>query len=225
MHKLINGLHHFQSEIFQSHKDLFESLSKGQHPEVLFITCSDSRIDPSLITQTNPGDLFILRNAGNIVPAFGASNGGEGATIEYAVYALGVKDIVVCGHTACGAMGGLLHPEKVEKLTMVKRWLAHAEVTKTIVAENYGKLDLTDEQLLNVSIQENVLVQLENLKTHPSVATRLAQGRLNLHAWVYKFQTGEVFAYKKNEGQFVSLKEAMNGSTECRPRLTTASLM
>lgn len=225
MHKLIKGLHQFQSEIFTSQRELFESLSKGQNPEVLFITCSDSRIDPNLITQTNPGDLFVLRNAGNIVPAFGASNGGEGATIEFAVSALGVKDIIVCGHSSCGAMSGLLHPEKLQSLPTVKSWLAHAEVTKTIVTENYSKLNLTDEQLMNVSIQENVLVQLENLKTHPSVAARLARGDLNLHAWVYKFQSGEVFAYEKSQGQFVSLKEAPNDSTSSRPRLVAASLM
>ena len=104
MQKLLEGLHHFQQNIFSSQRELFERLAKGQSPETLFITCSDSRINPNLLTQTQPGELFILRNAGNIIPPYGAANGGEGATIEYAVAVLGVKDIIVCGHAHCGAM-------------------------------------------------------------------------------------------------------------------------
>lgn len=225
MHKLIKGLHEFQTQIFQSQKELFERLSQGQRPEVLFITCSDSRINPNLITQTNPGDLFILRNAGNIVPPFGATNGGEGATIEFAVAALGVKDIIVCGHSSCGAIQGLLNPEQLVNLPEVSRWLVQAQASKRIAEENYCDLNLSKEQLLNVTIQENVLVQLENLKTHPSVASRLARGVLNLHGWVYKISTGEVFAYNPKEGQFLAVKEVPHASNDSRPRLTAESLM
>ena len=114
MQKLVNGVHHFQQNIFSSQRELFERLANGQNPETLFITCSDSRIDPNLLTQTDPGELFILRNAGNIVPAYGAANGGEAATIEYAVAVLGVKDIIICGHSQCGAMKGLLQPGRFE---------------------------------------------------------------------------------------------------------------
>lgn len=221
MLKLIKGLHHFQSEIFLSHKELFERLAHGQNPDALFITCADSRINPNLITQTNPGDLFILRNAGNIIPPYGAANGGEGATIEFAVAALGVKDIIVCGHSHCGAMKGLLHPEQLHDLPSVSAWLSHAEATRRTVRENYS--DLNDEQLLNVATQENVLVQLENLRTHPAVAARLSRGHLNLHGWMYKIETGEVFSYQPEEGQFLPLTEVPAGIERRRPRLATGS--
>lgn len=203
MQKLIQGLHHFQSNIFSSQRELFERLAGGQSPDALFITCSDSRINPNLITQTQPGDLFILRNAGNIIPPFGAANGGEGATIEYAVSALGVKDIIVCGHSRCGAMSGLLSPESLTELPTVRTWLSHAEATRRIVKENYGHL--CGDALQTATVEENVLVQIENLRTHPSVAAAIARGALNLHGWVYKFETGQVFAYDPEDGQFLPL--------------------
>nr|MBA3924157.1 carbonic anhydrase [Nostocaceae cyanobacterium] len=108
MKKLIKGLREFKANYVSTHQELFEQLSQGQKPRVLFITCSDSRIDPNLITQAQLGELFVIRNAGNIVPPFGATNGGEGATIEYAVQALGIRQIIVCGHSHCGAMKGLM---------------------------------------------------------------------------------------------------------------------
>lgn len=203
MRKLIAGLHHFQSQIFLSQKELFERLAQGQSPDALFITCSDSRINPNLITQTSPGDLFILRNAGNIVPAYGATNGGEGATIEFAVAGLNIKDIIICGHSFCGAMKGLLTPEILDDMPMMKTWLSYADATRRIVQENYEPLDSAES--LNVAIQENVLVQLENLRTHPTVSARLARGELNLHGWVYKIETGEVFSYQVEQGQFMPL--------------------
>jgi carbonic anhydrase len=207
MQKLINGLHQFQSSVFSSQRELFERLAHGQTPDALFITCSDSRINPNLITQTEPGELFILRNAGNIIPPHGAANGGEGATIEYAVAALGVKDIIVCGHSHCGAMSGLLNPAGLDELPQVRSWLSHAESTRRIVKENYGHL--SGQALLTTTVEENVLVQLENLRTHPTVAAALSGGRLNLHGWVYKIETGEVFAYDPREGQFEPLVAAV----------------
>jgi len=219
MLKLITGLHHFQSEIFLSHKELFERLAHGQNPDALFITCADSRINPNLITQTNPGDLFILRNAGNIIPPYGAAIGGEAATIEFAVAALGVKDIIVCGHSHCGAMRGLFHPEELVDLPTVSAWLSLAEATRRTVKENYSNLN--DEQLLNVATQENVLVQLENLRTHPAVSARLSNGQLNLHAWMYKIETGQVFSYQPDEGQFLPLTEMPAATERQRLRLTT----
>jgi carbonic anhydrase len=203
MQKLFDGLHHFQKNIFSSQRELFERLVKGQSPETLFITCSDSRINPNLLTQTEPGELFILRNAGNIVPPYGAANGGEGATIEYAVAALDVKDIIICGHSHCGAMKGLLDPDSLWELPQVSQWLSHAEATRRIMRENYT--ELTDNDLLTATVEENVLVQLENLRTHPSVAARLARGRLNMHGWVYQIETGKVFAYDPEQGQFLPL--------------------
>src|SRR5947208_16582436 len=135
MQKLVEGIHHFQANIFRSQRELFERLAHGQQPDALFITCSDSRINPNLITHTEPGDLFILRNAGNIIPPYGAANGGEGATIEYAVAGLGVQDIIICGHSHCGAMKGLLAPEGLQDLPVFAAWLSHAEATRWSVRE------------------------------------------------------------------------------------------
>ncbi len=207
MQKLVDGIHEFQQQYFTSHKLLFERLANGQQPLALFITCSDSRIDPSLLTQTQPGELFIMRNAGNIVPPYGAVMGGEAATIEFAICVLKVKDIIVCGHSHCGAMNGLLHPEQVVEMPAVQVWLTHAEATSRIMKENYKHI--TEEApRLTATVEENVLVQLENLRTHPSAAAKLARGELKLHGWVYKFETGQVFAYDADEGQFLPMAEA-----------------
>ena len=206
MKKLVKGLHQFQTQVFLSQRELFDRLSKGQSPDALFITCSDSRINPNLITQTEPGELFILRNAGNIVPPYGASNGGEGATVELAVTGLGVKDIIVCGHSLCGAMNALLHPEKLDNLPLLSSWLSNAESTKRITTENYN--NVPDEDLQNIAVQKNVLVQLENLRTHPSVAAKISRGELNLHGWVYKIETGTVFYYDPKDGQFEPLTQS-----------------
>ena len=206
MQKLVEGIHQFQGGIFSSKQRLFEGLVQGQHPLALFITCSDSRINPNLLTQTEPGELFILRNAGNIVPPYGAVEGGEAATIEYAVSVLGVKDIVICGHSHCGAMGGLLDAPLIAKLPAVRSWLRHAESTHRIIEENY--VHITDPAArLTATVEENVLVQLEHLRTHPAVAAALSRKALNLHGWVYKFETGQVFSYHPQDGQFVSVEE------------------
>ncbi len=208
MQKLIHGLHQFQSRVFASHRDLFERLAHGQKPEALFITCSDSRVVPHLLMQAKPGDLFKLRNAGNIIPPYGAVSGGEEATIEYALTALGVRDIIVCGHSDCGAMSGLLHPEALTEMPAVSRWLNHAEATRRIVRENYKHLE--GRELLNAAIQENVIVQIENLRTHPAVATRLSRGDLNLHGWMYQIETGKVFVYDPEQGQFLSIQQDLS---------------
>jgi carbonic anhydrase len=205
MQKLISGIHQFRSKEFRPLQSLFEQLSKGQSPETLFITCSDSRIDPNLLTRSQPGELFILRNAGNIVPPHGAANGGEAATIEFAVAGLGVKDIIVCGHSHCGAMKALLEPESVASMPSLAGWLSHAESTRRIMLDNYTHLD--GDRRVTATVEENVLVQLENLQTLPSVASRLVKGDLFLHGWVYKIETGEVFAYDFNEGQFVPIAQ------------------
>jgi carbonic anhydrase len=205
MQKLVHGIHQFQANIFTSQRELFERLADGQHPQALFITCSDSRINPNLITQTEPGELFILRNAGNIIPPHGAANGGEGATVEFAVAGLGIEDIIVCGHSLCGAMKGLLKPEAIKDMPVLSAWLSHAEATRRIIREKYQ--DREGQALLTTAIEENVLVQLENLRTHPAVAAKLATGKVKLHGWVYKLETGEVFQYDPQRGQFLPLVE------------------
>jgi carbonic anhydrase len=204
MQKLVAGIHHFQNEIFRRKQEMFADLVEGQSPLALFITCSDSRIDPSLLTQTQPGELFIMRNAGNIVPPYGTVHGGEAATIEYAVRALKVRDIVICGHSHCGAMSGLLQRESLDKLPAVRAWLNYAEATYQIVEDNYGHIQDPDERL-TVTVEENVLVQLENLRTHPAVAAGLATGNLKLHGWVYEFESGHVYAYTPDSDDFVSI--------------------
>lgn len=212
MQKLLEGLRHYQTNIFGTQRELFERLSEGQSPDVLFITCSDSRINPNLLTQTEPGDLFILRNAGNIVPAYGSVQGGEAATIEFAVAGLGVKDIIICGHTHCGAMKSLLTPPASRDFPALTQWLSHAETTRRIVQDKYQGTE--DSLLLSITIQENVLAQMNNLRTHPVVASGLSQGTLKLHGWVYKIETGEVFGYDPKLAQFQIL-------TEQRARLLT----
>jgi carbonic anhydrase len=205
--KLVQGLHQFQANYFRPHREIFKELVKGQHPESLIIACSDSRVSPTLLTQSKPGDVFVLRNAGNIVPPYGASQGGEAATIEYAVAALGVKEIIVCGHTLCGAMKALMHPEDAAELPAVRSWLGHAEATRAIIKENYSHLE--GEARHKAAIEENVLVQLENLRTHPAVAAKLACRELTLHGWVYKMETGQVFSYDVEQGQFLPLTPAV----------------
>ena len=203
MQKLVQGLHQFQSQVFRAHQELFERLDKGQSPETLFITCSDSRINPNLITQTGPGELFILRNVGNLVPRYDEHVGSTAAAIEFAVAALQVKDIVICGHSNCGAMQAVLDPASLEKLPATREWLAHAQETGKIIRENYNHLEGKDR--LHATVEENVLVQLEHLRTHPSVAQAMDAGNLRVHGWVYKIQTGEVFAYDPHQAQFASL--------------------
>ncbi|MBX3441886.1 MAG: carbonic anhydrase [Planctomyces sp.] len=219
MQKLIQGIHQFQQKNFRSLQQLFEELAQRQTPDTLFITCSDSRIDPNLLTRSQPGDLFILRNAGNIVPPHGAANGGEAATIEFAVAGLGVKDIIICGHSHCGAMKGLLNPSMLNSLPETAAWLQHAETTRRIMRENYPDLDA--EKQLTATIEENVLVQLENLRTLPAVASRLVKGDLKLHGWVYKIETGEVFAYDVDCGQFVPVAEYQYPPSEAAVRRRT----
>ena len=218
--QLVAGVHHFRQNMFREQQELFSRLAAGQNPQTLFITCSDSRIDPNLITHTDPGDLFVLRNAGNIVPAYGATSGGEVATIEFAVTGVEVSDIVVCGHSHCGAMKGLLKPELLTEMPAVADWLKNAEATRRIVRSKYSHL--TGDALLDVTTEENVLMQIENLQTHPAVAVALAEGKLKLHAWLYDIQSGEVFAFDHANEQFSPLGQVRPAASGFGPnaRLT-----
>jgi carbonic anhydrase len=203
MEKLIKGLQKFQQEVVTSKRAEFEQLAKGQKPSTLFVACADSRVAPEIFTQSEPGEIFVIRNAGNIVPPYGSVIGGVTASIEFAILALGVKNVVVCGHTDCGAMKGVLHPEKLTELPAVASWLKLAEASRRLVRENYA--NLSEAEALDVMIQENVIAQLENLKTHPAVASRLAKGELNLYGWVYHIANGQVDSYDASEQRFVRL--------------------
>ena len=194
----------FQRQVFQEKEELFQKLSRQQDPRALFITCSDSRVSPTLLTQTDPGDLFILRTAGNLVPTYGAAVGGSTATIEYAVSVLKIKEIIVCGHTDCGAMKALLHPENLKSLPAVRVWLQQAETTQRIVQDHLQHL--SGDDLFAATIKENVVVQLDHLRTHPSVATNMRKGDLRLHGWVYSIESGEVWTYDFGKKEFIELQ-------------------
>jgi carbonic anhydrase len=224
MKKLVEGLRHFVRTLHAEEQELFSRLAKAQKPDALFVTCSDSRIAPHLITQSGPGDLFVIRNAGNIIPAYGDDAGGEAASVEYAAAALEVADIIVCGHSNCGAMNGLLALEELGRdLPTVKAWLERCEPTRRIVNEQFAALDAS--QRLQRAIEVNVLVQLENLCSHPSVRTRLAAGNLGLHGWVYDIGSGHVRAFDSERGAFVSLIDSVaTGSADVAEHATERTL-
>jgi len=203
--RLAAGIHHFQANYFASNRRLFQQLSeKGQKPETLFITCSDSRVVPTLITNAGPGDLFIVRNVGNIVPSLERGVlGGVSAAIEYAIEMLEVDEVIVCGHTQCGAIDAIIHPERVEHLPFVKRWLAESEGVPALIQERYGSLDTEAQK--TAAVEENVLVQLENLRTFDFVRRRLEAGKLTMSGWVFEIATGDVFDYDPVAGQFLRM--------------------
>ena len=188
--KFLGGISHFQKHVYPKHQDLFEKLALGQRPEALFITCADSRVDPCLLTQTEPGELFICRVIGNIVPPYPDAVGGVSATIEYAVGVLEVPMVIVCGHTDCGVMKGALNPEALADYPNVTAWLRYAEV---------------EHQDLLAHTEHNVIAQLKNLRTHPTVSARLAEGDLALHGWVYHIGPGTVTAYDEASKTFQPL--------------------
>lgn len=197
------GVVKFQEEVYPQKKQLFEQLSQGQSPEALFITCSDSRIETAMITQTEPGELFICRNAGNIVPPHTSHTGGMTASIEFAVAVLKVPHIVVCGHTECGAMKGAMNPGSVDALPHVKEWLGYSSAAVQVVNELGA--DLSDAEKMDMLLEQNVRLQLTHLRTHPTVAARLAKGDLELHGWVYDIKTGDVKAHDDETDSFVSV--------------------
>ncbi|MDH4108385.1 MAG: carbonic anhydrase [Gammaproteobacteria bacterium] len=205
MPKFAAGVVRFQNEVYPEKKDLFERLSRGQSPEALFITCSDARVETAMITQTDPGELFICRNAGNIVPPHTNHTGGMTASIEFAVAALRVPHIVICGHTECGAMHGAMYPETIAKLAHVRDWLGFAKAAVQIVDEIAP--NASDSDRMRLLLEQNVILQLQHLRTHPAVAARLARGDLQLHGWIYDIRTGSVLAYDDPRGRFVPVQE------------------
>jgi len=201
MPRFAYGVTEFQNKVYPEKRDLFEKLALGQSPEALFITCSDSRIETAMITQTDPGELFICRNAGNIVPPHTMHTGGMTASIEFAVAALKVPHIVICGHTECGAMKGAMNPEGLDGLPHVKEWLGYsAAAVATVRHLGEGR---SDEERMTMLLEQNVVLQLTHLRTHPSVAARLAAGELQLHGWVYDIKTGGVNAWDEAINAFV----------------------
>lgn len=202
-HKIVLGVQKFASDVYPRTERLFRRLAKKQDPEVLFITCSDSRVVPNLITQTLPGELFTSRNAGNLVPKYSECDGSTAAAIEFAVKALQVKQVVVCGHSDCGAMKGLLNPDSLKELPSVARWLKRGGA-EGLPAD--GSLNhLSAAEALTALTEQNVIVQLKNLETHPSVAERLGSGSLHVLGWVYDIEHGQIRTYDNSLKKFVSL--------------------
>jgi carbonic anhydrase len=191
LESLKDGVRRFQTEIYPARAEIYaQAESEPQRPDTLFITCADSRIDPNEITQTGPGEVFVTRNIGNMVPAYGEMLGGVSAVIEFAVSGLGVKHIVVCGHSDCGAMKALLTPDSVAKMPTVKSWLKNAHAALSVAETLHERLSGTS--LIEELTEQNVLLQLQHLKTHPSVAAAMATGDLTLSGWVYEIGTGVV---------------------------------
>jgi carbonic anhydrase len=203
MRDIINGFLRFHQEVFPERKELFKTLATGQTPKALFISCSDSRMVPELVTQREPGELFVIRNAGNIVPSFGPEPGGVSATVEYAVAQLKVTDIVICGHSNCGAMKAVATCACLDHMPAVKHWLHYADAARMI---NESKNHANENDRIDGMVRENVIAQLNNLRTHPSVALALAQGRLTLHGWVYDIESGSIDALEASN-TFVPLVE------------------
>jgi carbonic anhydrase len=203
--KLEAGIHHFQANYFASNRGLFQDLAAGgQRPETLFITCSDSRVVPTLITTAAPGELFIVRNVGNIVPSVERGVfGGVSAAIQYAIEVLEVGTVIVCGHTHCGAIDAIVHPERIAHLSFVSRWLAESSRIPRLIEERYGNLE--GEARTNAATEENVLLQLENLRSFDFVARRLDTGVLKMSGWIFDIATGRVFDYDPATGQFAQL--------------------
>jgi carbonic anhydrase len=202
---LLDRVDEFTHHVFPGNKELFRSLAHNQAPHTLFIACADSRVSPELITQTRPGELFVCRNIGNIVPAYGEMLGGVSAVVEFAVLALNVRQIVLCGHTDCGAMKGLASgAEATAEMPTVQAWLRNAEAARSVVLTR----GLNEDQIVQALVEENVRLQLTHLRTHPAVAARIAQGRLALQGWVYDIGHGKISVFDDTHGHFQTLGEA-----------------
>ena len=195
MKKILNGVLRYQRDISVEERQHLERLTSGQRPEAMLITCADSRIEPGRITNTKPGELFIVRNVGNIVPVYGETDPHVSAAVEYAVDVLNVRHIIICGHTHCGAMDALLRPEILPPLPAVKAWL-----------KNVGDLRRTDgPDALEHLVEQNVLTQIGHLRTYPSVARLARRSELEIHGWVFDIATGCVRSWVQDEGRFVPL--------------------
>jgi carbonic anhydrase len=206
MKNLIEGIRRFRTRVFPERRDLFATLARGQNASAMMICCADSRVDMQLVTQCEPGQLFFCRNAGNLVPPHGSA-GATAATIEYAMEALQIANIIVCGHSDCGAMRAVLDPVKVAQMPTVASWLRFADTPRKIVAR---ELRTSPHEQLTRLIELNVLTQLEHLKTHPSVAARLAAGSVRLHGWVYDIEQGSVCGYDHAAKAFHPLVERVS---------------
>jgi carbonic anhydrase len=208
LEKLKAGIRRFHTETYPEHAAAFQAaVQRPQQPQALLITCADSRIDAETITGSGTGDLFVSRNIGNLVPAYGQMLGGVSAVIEYAVTALKVKHIVVCGHSDCGAMKALLNPESMEPMPTVKAWMNNAAAALS-VTRSLAKPAQKPDDLLRQLTEQNVLLQLQHLRTHPSVAGSMARGDLTISGWVYDIGSGEIRISEDGSAHFELVSSA-----------------
>ena len=202
--RIAHGVKKFQTEIFPAQRELFQRLRRGQEPLALFVTCADSRVNPNLVTQTDPGEIFIERNPGNMVPPYVEFVGGVTAGVEYAMLAVKVPLIVVCGHTDCGVMKALLDPGAVHGMPGVQRWMSHGIAARERMLQELP-FARKEEQLRRLT-EYNVLEQIENLKTHPSVNKRLRYGEIEIRGWVYDIGDGSIREANPESGEFQLLQ-------------------
>jgi len=206
MNELIGRVFSFEKSVFPGSSALYGKLSsEGQSPKALMISCADSRVVPELIMQAQPGDLFVCRNAGNIVPPYATQNGGVSSTVEYAVAALGVRDIIVCGHSDCGAMKALSNPVGLDKMPNVAAWLRHGTAAQHVVDTSYPHLE--DHERVRAISLENIVAQLAHLRTHPSVAAAVARGEMALHGWFVDIHAGQILGLDGESGRFSPLRD------------------
>lgn len=207
MNEFIGRVTGFEKKVYAEGRDLYAKLANdGQFPKTLIISCADSRVVPEHIMQAAPGDLFVCRNAGNIVPPYSSANGGVTSTVEYAVLVLGVTDIIVCGHSDCGAMKGLAaDPAALDGMPNVAAWLRHGSAARQVVDKSYPPMDAR-KRVRAISL-ENVVAQLAHLRTHPSVAARLSSGEIALHGWFVDIHDGIILALDGDTGRFVPIRE------------------
>jgi len=204
MKDIIEGFLRFQRDAFPKRAGLFKDLATRQNPRALFISCSDSRLVPELVTQREPGELFVIRNAGNIVPSYGPEPGGVSASVEYAVAALRVSDIVICGHSNCGAMTAIATCMCLDHMPAVASWLRYADSARVV---NEAREHASEQAKVEAMVRENVIAQLANIQTHPSVRLALEEKRVVLHGWIYDIESGHIDAFDGFTGKFVSLAE------------------
>ncbi len=202
--KIISGVERFQREVFPARRKQFEELGHGQQPIAMFFTCADSRVVPSLLMQTEPGEVFTERTPGNIVPRYSDHVGGVTASVEFAIQVLRVPLLIVCGHTDCGVIKALLEPEKAAGMPALQSWMRHSlPARERLLRDNPSA---SRDEKLRLLTEYNVLTQLDNLKTHPAVEARLAHGEIEIYGWVYEIATGSVFTAEAETGSFQKLQ-------------------
>lgn len=203
MENLIKGILNFREGDFDAHKELFKELKEEQKPHTLFISCSDSRVDPNMITGSLPGELFIIRNIANIVPPFRDTHDYVATTsaIEYAVLSLNVENIIVCGHSNCGGCAACLKPEEfLEELPHTKKWLELCHPVRDRVLRDISENEYEKREWLME--QANVVEQIKHLLSYPYIRERVKSGKMKISGWHYIIETGEIFIYDKDKGEF-----------------------